>query len=64
MLQVQRRRPRDKPGKVPSASRLASNRPRLRSTGNGEAGVHGGKPGDLYVVLHVKGNMRFRTGRR
>jgi molecular chaperone DnaJ len=27
---------------------------RLRSTGNGEAGVHGGQPGDLFVVLHVK----------
>jgi molecular chaperone DnaJ len=27
---------------------------RLRSTGNGEAGVRGGPPGDLFVVLHVK----------
>jgi molecular chaperone DnaJ len=27
---------------------------RLRSTGNGEAGVRGGPSGDLYVVLHVK----------
>lgn len=27
---------------------------RLRSTGNGEAGVRGGPTGDLYVVLHVK----------
>jgi molecular chaperone DnaJ len=27
---------------------------RLRSTGNGEAGVRGGAPGDLFVVLHVK----------
>lgn len=27
---------------------------RLRSSGNGEAGVRGGPPGDLYVVLHVK----------
>jgi molecular chaperone DnaJ len=27
---------------------------RLRSTGNGEAGLRGGPPGDLYVVLHVK----------
>ncbi|MBT3842846.1 MAG: molecular chaperone DnaJ, partial [Verrucomicrobia bacterium] len=32
---------------------------RLRSTGNGEAGVHGGKPGDLYVVLHVKEHEIF-----
>ncbi|MBI1178431.1 molecular chaperone DnaJ [bacterium] len=27
---------------------------RLRSSGNGEAGVRGGPPGDLYVVLHVR----------
>jgi molecular chaperone DnaJ len=27
---------------------------RLRSTGNGEAGLRGGSPGDLFVVLHVK----------
>ncbi|MEW6303121.1 MAG: molecular chaperone DnaJ [Verrucomicrobiota bacterium] len=27
---------------------------RLRSSGNGEAGVRGGPPGDLHVVLHVK----------
>lgn len=27
---------------------------RLRSAGNGEAGVRGGTAGDLYVVLHVK----------
>jgi molecular chaperone DnaJ len=27
---------------------------RLRSTGNGEAGVRGGPTGDLYVVLHIK----------
>jgi molecular chaperone DnaJ len=27
---------------------------RLRSTGNGEAGLRGGPPGDLYVVLHVR----------
>jgi molecular chaperone DnaJ len=27
---------------------------RLRSSGNGEAGVRGGPSGDLYVVLHVK----------
>lgn len=26
---------------------------RLRIAGEGEAGVHGGPPGDLYVVLHV-----------
>lgn len=27
---------------------------RLRSTGNGDAGLRGGPPGDLYVVIHVK----------
>jgi len=27
---------------------------RLRSSGGGEAGVRGGPPGDLYVVIHVK----------
>tara|TARA_B100001013_G_scaffold336903_1_gene256567 strand:- start:201 stop:1349 length:1149 start_codon:yes stop_codon:yes gene_type:complete len=32
---------------------------RLRSTGNGEAGVYGGKPGDLYVMLHVKDHEVF-----
>lgn len=33
---------------------------RLRSSGNGEAGQHGGPPGDLYVVLHVKAHEIFR----
>ena len=27
---------------------------KLRSSGNGEAGVMGGPPGDLYIVVHVK----------
>lgn len=27
---------------------------RLRSAGNGEAGLRGGPPGDLYVILHVQ----------
>lgn len=27
---------------------------RLRSSGNGDAGVRGGTPGDLYVFLHVR----------
>jgi molecular chaperone DnaJ len=27
---------------------------KLRSSGNGEAGVMGGEPGDLYIVVHVK----------
>jgi molecular chaperone DnaJ len=32
---------------------------RLRSSGNGEAGMRGGAPGDLYVVLHVKQHEIF-----
>jgi molecular chaperone DnaJ len=32
---------------------------RLRSAGNGEAGVRGGPPGDLYVVLHVQAHELF-----
>jgi molecular chaperone DnaJ len=33
---------------------------RLRSSGNGEGGVRGGPPGDLYVVLHVKEHDIFK----
>jgi len=32
---------------------------KLRSAGNGEAGVHGGQPGDLYIVIHVKDHEIF-----
>jgi len=32
---------------------------RLRSSGNGEAGLRGGPSGDLYVVLHVKSHTLF-----
>lgn len=32
---------------------------RIRFSGQGEAGVHGGTPGDLYVVLHVKEHAFF-----
>jgi molecular chaperone DnaJ len=32
---------------------------RLRSSRNGEAGVRGGPPGDLYVVIHVKEHEVF-----
>jgi len=32
---------------------------RIRFAGLGEAGVHGGPPGDLYVVLHVKEHAFF-----
>lgn len=33
---------------------------RLRSAGNGQAGLRGGPPGDLYVVLHVKPHEIFQ----
>jgi molecular chaperone DnaJ len=33
---------------------------RLRSSGNGEAGVRGGPHGDLYVMLHVKAHDIFQ----
>ena len=33
---------------------------RLRSAGNGEAGVRGGPAGDLYVILHVKEHEIFQ----
>lgn len=32
---------------------------RLRSSRNGEAGVRGGPPGDLYVVIHIKEHEVF-----
>lgn len=32
---------------------------RLRSTGNGEAGLRGGPAGDLFVILHVKPHEIF-----
>ena len=32
---------------------------KLRSAGNGEAGVYGGQPGDLYLVIHVRDHELF-----
>ena len=32
---------------------------RLRSSRNGEAGIRGGPPGDLYVVIHIKEHEVF-----
>ena len=32
---------------------------RLRSAGNGDAGLRGGQPGDLYVFLHIKAHDIF-----
>jgi molecular chaperone DnaJ len=33
---------------------------RIRSTGNGEPGINGGPPGDLYVEIHVKEHSVFQ----
>ena len=33
---------------------------RIRSTGNGEPGMNGGPPGDLYVELHIKPHAVFQ----
>ena len=41
------------PGGVDSGSRL-------RLTGEGESGVYGGPPGDLYVFIHVEPHEFFR----
>ena len=32
---------------------------RIRSTGNGEPGLNGGPPGDLYVEIHIKAHTVF-----
>ena len=37
-----------------------ANGSRLRSSGNGEAGIRGGPPGDLYVVIHIKEHPIFQ----
>jgi molecular chaperone DnaJ len=42
--------------KIPAGVETGS---RLRVTGEGEAGVNGGPPGDLFVVLHVKEHDTF-----
>ncbi len=53
-------------GRVPKTTKLNVRIPagvdtgsRLRSTGNGEAGIAGGRPGDLYIVLTVKEHELF-----
>ncbi|HEX4707001.1 MAG TPA: molecular chaperone DnaJ [Candidatus Udaeobacter sp.] len=43
--------------KIPAGIREGT---RLRSLNNGEAGVNGGPPGDLYVVIHVKEHKIFQ----
>ncbi|MDQ2660127.1 MAG: molecular chaperone DnaJ [Verrucomicrobiota bacterium] len=54
-------------GRVEKSSRIKLKIPagiaegsRLRSSGNGEAGVRGGGSGDLYVVLHIKEHPIFQ----
>jgi molecular chaperone DnaJ len=32
---------------------------RIRSAGNGEPGIHGGPPGDLYIEIHIKKHAIF-----
>lgn len=53
-------------GRTESTSRIKLKIPagiedgsRLRSSRNGEAGIRGGTPGDLYVVVHVKEHEIF-----
>src|SRR6266550_2995428 len=43
--------------KIPPGIRESS---RLRSAHNGEAGIRGGPPGDLYVVIHIKEHKIFQ----
>ncbi|MGC3990014.1 MAG: DnaJ C-terminal domain-containing protein [Chthoniobacteraceae bacterium] len=54
-------------GRVEAKSRIKLKIPagiedgsRLRSSRNGEAGIRGGAPGDLYVVIHVKEHNIFQ----
>jgi molecular chaperone DnaJ len=53
-------------GRVPKTAKINVRIPagvdtgsRLRSVGNGEAGVAGGEPGDLYIVLSVRDHELF-----
>jgi len=43
--------------KIPAGIKEGS---RLRSSRNGEAGIRGGPPGDLYVVIHIKEHKIFQ----
>jgi molecular chaperone DnaJ len=43
--------------KIPAGIREGS---RLRSSRNGEAGIRGGPPGDLYVVIYIKEHKIFQ----
>src|SRR3954452_2587118 len=53
-------------GRVPERRELEVDIPagihdgqRIRLTGEGHAGIHGGRPGDFYVHVHVKPDPRF-----
>jgi molecular chaperone DnaJ len=53
-------------GRIEQSSRIKLKIPagiedgsRLRSVRNGEAGIRGGPPGDLYVVIHIKEHEVF-----
>jgi molecular chaperone DnaJ len=53
-------------GRVPKTTKINVRTPpgvdtgsRLRSAGNGEAGLAGGQPGDLYIVITVKEHELF-----
>ena len=57
----------DGEGRVENTSRIKLKIPagisdgsRLRSSGNGEAGIRGGPPGDLYVVIHIREHPIFQ----
>jgi len=57
----------DGEGRVENASRIKLKVPagisdgsRLRTSGNGEAGIRGGPAGDLYVVIHIKEHAIFQ----
>jgi DnaJ-class molecular chaperone with C-terminal Zn finger domain len=47
--------------KIPAGIREGS---QLRSSRNGEAGIRGGSPGDLYVVIHIKEHKNLSSRRR
>ncbi|HVF72123.1 MAG TPA: molecular chaperone DnaJ [Chthoniobacterales bacterium] len=57
----------DGEGRMENSSRIKLKIPagisdgsRLRSSGNGEAGIRGGPAGDLYVVIHIKEHTIFQ----
>jgi molecular chaperone DnaJ len=49
-------RPREVKVRIPSG---VADGQRIRVKGRGAAGAHGGHPGDLYVIVHVRGHDLF-----